>query len=158
MKYLYLPVVALMCLAHTAMPQGKTEETIWRFSLCTAFLIVILEPNSPTYVCPSEQIILRCNVPVTPHYQLVWAVPDVTSEEDNTTENIVIFCNNMHPTRRGPYQPALIGCADGKIVSTLSFNVSREVNVTCWTGHGNLMEHVTVGPHGTYQLHSSEHA
>ena len=110
---------------------------------------MILEPSSPTYVCPSEEIILNCSVPDTDS-QLVWTVPDATSEEGSTTENIIIFCNNMHPTRRGPYQPALIGCVDGKIISSLAFNVFREVNVTCWTG-GSLMERVTVGPHGTYQ-------
>ena len=114
------------------------------------FFTVILEPSSPIYVCPSEEIILNCSVPDTDP-PLVWTVPGVTSEEGNTTE-IIIFCNTMHPTRRGPYQPSLIGCADGKINSSLAFNVSREVNVTCWTG-GSLMERVTVGPHGTYQVY-----
>ena len=111
---------------------------------------MILEPNSTTYVCPSKEITLTCNVSDT-HHQLIWTVPD--AEEDKSELTIIaIFCNNMNPNRRGPYQPALVGCAEGRITSTLTFNVSHEINATCLTDIGAVTHYVTVGPQGMYQL------
>ena len=149
MKYLPLLIV-FMYLAPSALAQGKTKCTRPAVGLIVrSFSEVILEPNSATSVCPSEEVTLNCSVPDT-HNRLLWTVPD--AENDSTTLTIAIFCNNMNPSRRGPYQPALVGCADGRIASTLTFNVSRgEVNVTCWTDH-TLMEYVTVGPQGMYQI------